>query len=71
MFLIVAHLLSGALHELFHMDVTAPQGQIVVSMSSIHTDTPSCDSLPSGSLMAGSFLARVVISYPSSSPGYR
>jgi hypothetical protein len=38
-FLIVAYLLSGALHELFHMDVTAPKGEIVVSMSPIHTDT--------------------------------
>jgi hypothetical protein len=29
-FLIVAHLLSGALHEFFDMDVTAPKGQIAV-----------------------------------------
>jgi hypothetical protein len=38
-FLIVAHLLSGALHEFFDMDVTAPKGQIAVSMASTHTDT--------------------------------
>jgi hypothetical protein len=38
-FLIVAHLLSGALHECFDMDVTAPKGQIVVSLSPVHTDT--------------------------------
>lgn len=38
-FLIVAHLLSGALHQCFDMDVTAPNGQIVVSMSPVHTDT--------------------------------
>jgi hypothetical protein len=38
-FLIVAYLLSGTLHEFFHMDVTAPKGEIVVSMAPIHTDT--------------------------------
>lgn len=38
-FLIVAYLLSGALHECFDMDVTAPRGQIVVSMPPTQTDT--------------------------------
>jgi hypothetical protein len=38
-FLIVAHLLAGALHECFDMDVTTPKGQIVISMSAAHTDT--------------------------------
>ena len=39
MFLIVVHLLAGALHECFDVDVTAPKGQIVVSMSPVDTDT--------------------------------
>ena len=33
-FLIVAYLLSGALHEFLDMDVTAPGGSIVAAMSS-------------------------------------
>jgi hypothetical protein len=39
MFLIVAYLLSGALHQCFDIDVTAPEGRIVVSMTPDHTDT--------------------------------
>jgi hypothetical protein len=38
-FLIVAYLLSGALHHCFDIDVTAPGGRIVVSMTTDHTDT--------------------------------
>jgi hypothetical protein len=38
-FLVAAYLLSGALHEFFHVDVTAPEGRIVVSMLPDHTDT--------------------------------
>jgi hypothetical protein len=38
-FLIVVHLLAGALHECFDLDVTAPKGQIVVSIVPVHTDT--------------------------------
>ena len=39
-FLIVAYLLSGALHEFLDMDVTAPGGRIVVAFSSTKdTDT--------------------------------
>lgn len=34
MLLIVAYLLSGALHEFLDMDVAAPGGRIVVAMSS-------------------------------------
>jgi hypothetical protein len=37
-FLIVAFLLSGALHQCFDIDVTAPVGRIV-SMTPDHTDT--------------------------------
>jgi hypothetical protein len=38
-FLIVAYLLSGALHHCFDIDVTAPEGRIVVSMTPDHADT--------------------------------
>jgi hypothetical protein len=38
-FLIVAYLLSGALHHCFDIDVTAPEGRVVVSMTPEHTDT--------------------------------
>ncbi|WP_438274492.1 hypothetical protein [Nitrobacter sp.] len=38
-FLIVAYLLSGALHQCFDIDVTAPEGRIVVSMTPDHADT--------------------------------
>jgi hypothetical protein len=38
-FLIVAYLLSGALHHCLDIDVTAPGGRIVVSMTPDHTDT--------------------------------
>ena len=40
-FLIVAYLLSGALHEFLDMDVTAPGGRIVVAMSSAKDTHPS------------------------------
>jgi hypothetical protein len=38
-FLIVAYLLSGALHHCFDIDVTAPEGRIVVSMTPDPADT--------------------------------
>lgn len=37
--LIVTYLLSGASHHCLDMNVTAPEGQIVLSMASVHTDT--------------------------------
>lgn len=40
-FLIVAYLLSGALHEFLDMDVTSPGGRIVVAMSSTKDTDPS------------------------------
>lgn len=45
-FLIVAYLLSGALHEFLDMDVTAPGGRIVVAMSSAKDTDPSGKSVP-------------------------
>lgn len=41
MFLIVAYLLSSALHGFLEMDVTAPGGRIVVAMSSATDTDPS------------------------------
>ncbi|OJV00993.1 MAG: hypothetical protein BGO16_16415 [Nitrobacter sp. 62-23] len=45
-FLIVAYLLSGALHQCLDIDVTAPEGRIVVSMTPDPTDTGGPEIVP-------------------------